>query len=181
VKTTAFCFSVVFFAVVLFGAFRTVLERHFPFIRKYDDETRQAYVVLVLVAAGLFGWARLDIHVESVEIAGVKATVGQLQQKVETLSSQMEMFFKNKRIEIFNKKNWDRVRKVSKPGESIALEVSLDQEPIPGSVEVYEGVLLMPEQKYHVDGRVIQFPANADTPVDGITVKYYPRLPSLSN
>ena len=175
-KTTVLCFSVVIFVIVLLGAFRTIVELRFPFVREFNDATRQAYIVLVLVAAGLFAWARLDLHVESVEIAGVKATVGQLQQKVETLSDQMEVFFKSKRIEIFNKENWDRVRKASKPGESLMLEVTLDQEPIPGSVEVYEGVLLMPEQKYRIKERVIRFPANTDKPIDGFTIKYYPRL-----
>jgi hypothetical protein len=58
------------------------------------------------------------------------------------------------------------------------LEVTLEQEPIPGSVEVYDGVLLMPETQYHIQGRTLRFPANTDEPVDGLTIKYYPRLPA---
>jgi hypothetical protein len=53
--------------------------------------------------------------------------------------------------------------------------VTLDLPPIPGSVEVYEGVRLMPEQMYEVEGRVVRFPANTDKPVNGLTNKYYPR------
>ena len=37
-------------------------------------------------------------------------------------------------------------------------------------------VLLMPEQDYHIDGRVVQFPATTDKPEIGLTVKYYPRV-----
>ncbi|WP_263353613.1 hypothetical protein [Acidicapsa acidisoli] len=175
-KTTVLCISFILFVTVLFGVFRTILERRCPFVREFNDTTWQAYIVLMVVAAGLFAWARLDLHVESVEIAGVKATVGQLQQNVQSLSQQMEVFFKNKRIETFDKTNWQRVRTVSNPGQSLMLEVTLDEEPIPGSVEVFEGVLLMPEQKYSIEGRVVRFPANTNKPVNGLTIKYYPRI-----
>ena len=37
-------------------------------------------------------------------------------------------------------------------------------------------VLLMPEQDYHIDGRVVRFPANTDKPENGLTVEYYPRV-----
>jgi hypothetical protein len=58
----------------------------------------------------------------------------------------------------------------------VVLEVTLQQEPIVNSVEVFEGVLLMPEQDYHIDGRVVRFPANTDNPESGLTIKYYPRI-----
>jgi hypothetical protein len=175
-KTAALWFSLILFLLVLVGALRTVFERRVPFVKVFDDSTRQAYIVLLIAAAGLFAWARLDLHIESVEIAGVKASVGQLSEKVKTLSDQMEVFFKSKHIEIFDRHNWNRVHLVSKTAHGVILSVTLDQEPIPGSVEVFEGVLLMPEQEYLIDGRKIQFPANTDTPVDGLTVKYYPRV-----
>ena len=177
-KTAGLWFSLVLFLIVFVGVLRTVLERRFPFVRDFNDATRQAYILLVLAAVGFFAWAQLDLHIESFEIAGVRATVRELQQKVETLSDQMEVFFKSKRIEVFNRKNWDRVRRVSKSGDGVILEVILEQEPIPGSVEVFEGVLLMPEQEYHFEGRKVQFPANTDTPQDGLTIKYYPRAPT---
>jgi hypothetical protein len=177
-KTAAFWFSLFLFLVVFIGVLRTVIERRIPFIRGFNDETRQAYIVLVLTATGFFAWSTLNLQINSLEIAGVKATVGNLQQKVQTLSEQMEVFFKQKRIEIFDRKNWDQVRKVRKTPDGVILEVTLEQAPIPGSVEVYEGVLLMPEQQYEFDGQKLQFPANSATPVDGLTIKYYPRLPA---
>ena len=174
-KTAALLLSLLLFLIVLVGVLRTIIEPRFPFVRGFNDATRQAHVLLVLAAVGIFAWAQLDLRIESFDIAGVKATVGQLKQKVETLSDQMEVFFKSKRIESFNRTNWDRVRRVGKSGSGVILEVTLEQEPIPGSVEVYEGVLLMPEQEYHFEGRKVQFPANRDTPQDGLTIKYYPR------
>jgi hypothetical protein len=54
--------------------------------------------------------------------------------------------------------------------------VTLQQEPIPNSVEVLEGVLLMPEQDYHINGRVLRFLANNDSPDTGLTITYYPRV-----
>jgi len=108
------------------------------------------------------------------EIADFKVKFCQLQQKVETLSDQMQVFFKNKRIEVFNRNNWDRVRRVGKSKDGVVLEVTLEQEPIPGSIEVYEGVLLMPEQEYQINGREVRFPANTDKPENGLTIKYYP-------
>jgi hypothetical protein len=172
----ALCSSIVLLLVVLLGVLRTILERSFPFVRKFSDETRQAFIILALAAAGLFAWSRLDLHVESVEFAGVKASVGKLQQRVETLSDQMEVFFKRKRIEEFSRRNWDRVRMVGRSKNGVVLEVTLEQEPIAGSVEVLEGALPMPEQEYQVRGRVVRFPANTDKPTIGLTIKYYPRL-----
>jgi hypothetical protein len=134
-------------------------------------------MVLVFAAASLLVWNYVDLRrVQSFEIAGVKATLTDVQQKVETLSDQMEELFKRKKIEIFDSHNWARVRRVSGTDQRFRLEVTLELPPIPGSVEVYEGVLLMPEQKYEVEGRVVRFPANADKPDIGLTIKYYPRM-----
>jgi hypothetical protein len=177
-KTVAQCLSIFLFLIVFWAALRTIFVRRFPFVEKFTDSTRPAYILLAIAATGCFAWANLDLHVQSVEIAGVKASVGQLQQKVETLSDQMEVFFKSKRIESFDRKNWNRVRRVGKSKDGVVLEVTLEQEPIPGSVEVYDGVLLMPETKYHIQGRTLTFHANTDEPVDGLTIKYYPRLPA---
>jgi hypothetical protein len=171
--------SLILFLIVVSGALRTVLERRWPFLRKFD-EARQAYIVLAIVAVGLFAWVHLgkDVQIKSIEIAGVKAEVGELKQRVASLSEQMELFFKSKKIEVFNRSNWSRIRTVEKSGRKIILEVTLEWEPIPNSIEVFEGVLLMPEQDYRVEGRVVRFPANTDTPTDGLTIKYYPRVPS---
>lgn len=68
------------------------------------------------------------------------------------------------------------MRRVHGAGQGISLERTLEQPPIPGSVEVVEGVLPMPEEKYEMEGRVLRFPANSDKPDIGLTIKYYPRL-----
>jgi hypothetical protein len=146
-KTAAQCLSIFLFLIVFCAVLRTIFVRRFPFVEKFTDSTRPAYILLAIAATGCFAWANLDLHVQSVEIAGVKASVGQLQQKVETLSDQMEVFFKSKRIESFDRKNWNRVRRVGKSKDGVVLEVTLEQDPIPGSVEVYDGVLLMPETR----------------------------------
>jgi hypothetical protein len=162
--------------LVFMGICRTIFARQFPFVAKLDESTRHAYALLGLAAVILLAWAKLDLHIESVEVAGVKASVGQLQKQVQTLSDQMEAFFKSKVIEVFAKSNWGRVRTVRKTSDGVELEVTLKQEPIPGSVEVYEGVLLMPETRYHIDGKTVRFPANTSEPEDGLTIKYYPRV-----
>lgn len=169
--------SVVLFLIVVFGALRSVLDRHWPFLRKLDD-ANQAYVVLAIAAAALFAWSHFGnrLEIKSIEIAGVKAQVVELRQKVATLAEQMEVFFTRKKIEVFNRKNWkDRVRKVGRSNGNVILEVTLEQAPIPNSIEVFEGVLLMPEQEYRVEGPVVRFPANTDKPELGLTIKYYPR------
>jgi hypothetical protein len=176
-KSAVLYLSLFLLLVVLVGALRSIFERRFPFIRKLSEETRQSYMVLVIAAASLLVWNYVDLRrVQSFEIAGVKATLTEVQQKVGTLSDQVEELFKRKKIEVFDSHNWARVRKMSGTNQHYTLEVTLELSPIPGSVEVYEGVLLMPEQKYEVDGRVIRFPANADDPELGLTIKYYPRL-----
>jgi hypothetical protein len=176
-KTLILYLSLSLFLVVLVGALRTIFERNVPFVRKFCDDTRQSYMVLVIAAVSLLVWNYVDLRrVQSFEIAGVKATLTDVQQKVSTLSEQMEELFKQKKIEVFDSHNWTRVRRVSAAGQRLEVEVTLEVPPIPGSVEVYEGVLLMPEQMYEVEGRIVRFPANTDKPVDGLTIKYYPRV-----
>jgi hypothetical protein len=176
-KSAILYLSLLLLLVVLTGALRTIFERKFPFIRKLCEETRQSYMVLAIAAASLLVRNYVDLRrVQSFEIAGVKATLTEVQQKVGTLSDQVEELFKRKKIEVFDSHNWTRVRRVSGTNQHFTLEVTLELPPIPGSVEVYEGVLLMPEQKYEVDDRVIRFPASADDPELGLTIKYYPRL-----
>jgi hypothetical protein len=171
--------SCILLAVVLIGILRAIIdsENGFPYLKRFNDETKHAYLSLTFAAFVLLAWAHLDLHIDSVEFAGVKASVHTLQTQVNTLTEQMEVFFKSKKIEVFDAHNWNRVHLVKKTKDGIVLEVTLEQEPIPGSVEVYDGVLLMPETEYKLDGKRIQFPADADTPVDGLTIKYYPRVP----
>ncbi|HEY2912625.1 MAG TPA: hypothetical protein VGK21_04650 [Candidatus Angelobacter sp.] len=180
-KNIALYLAIGLFAIIALGAIRTILEAKFPFLRKWNDETRQAYLALTIAAAGLLAWAVLgeklkDLRVDSVEIAGVKASVGQLEKRVDTLSDQMKAFFARKVVETLNEKNWNRVRLIRKFESGVILEVTLKQKPIPGSIEVFEGPLPMPEQQYKLSGRVLQFPANTEKSTEGLTIKYYPEL-----
>jgi hypothetical protein len=156
-KTAALCIALTLFFIIIVGALRAIVERRFPFLRGLHDDTRHAYMVLTVAAVGLCAWALLDLQIESVDVAGVKATVGVLRKRVDTLSEQIEVFFKSKRIETFDQKNWYRVERVSAPNKPVILQVTLEQEPIPNSVEVFEGVLPMPEQDYHIEGRAVRF------------------------
>jgi len=188
IKTGALYLSLILLLIVLAGALRTVFEHRWLFIRSFDDKTRQAYLVLTLAAVALLCLGFVDLRrIESFKIGGVEAKLVTLQQRVETLSDHMEVFFRRKRIEVFDKHNWNHVRRVGSwrtqppgpgqpPSTGPILEVTLEQVPIPGSIEVFEGVLLMPEQKYVVNNRVVRFPANTDKPIDGVTIKYYPRI-----
>ena len=143
------------------------------------DEAKEAYTVLAIAAAALFTWGYFGdkLEVKSIAIAGVTADVRTLQKRVQTLSEQMEVFFKSKKIEVFDKKNWtQKVRTVRRlRPRGFILEATLEAEPIPNSIEVFEGVLLMPEQDYQVEGKTVRFPANENVPDDEITIKYYPR------
>ncbi len=176
-KTVAQYLSVIFLFMVLLAALRTIFERQRPFFRKLDKDTRESYMWLVIVAVGLIAWAHVDFRrIQSFEIGGMKATLTEVQERVDTLSDQVEELFKRKKLETFGKQNWDRVRTVKKSADGVVLEVTLEQEPIPGSIEVREGVLEMPEQDFQLEGRVLRFPANSDKGDNGLTIKYYPRL-----
>jgi hypothetical protein len=181
-ETSALWLSLILFLIVTIGALRSVFERQWIFLRTFN-EAKEAYVVLAVAATGLFIWAHFGskLHITSIEVAGVKAELGNLQQKVATLSDQMELFFQRKKIEVFDKSNWNRVRVVEKARWHLVLEVTLQEEPIPNSVEVFEGPLPMPEQDYQLNGRILRFPANTDEPSSGLTIKYYPRaIPNRS-
>jgi hypothetical protein len=166
--------AIVLFLLVVWAAFRAIYEPKWK-IRRLDADTAHAYGFLVVCAVVLFAAARLDLHINSLNVWGITADV---KSKVESLSAQMEVFYKTKAFETFDKSNWDRLTHVSgktKLGGPI-LQVELKQEPIPGSVEVYEGVILMPQIQYVIIGRDVQFPANVSTPEIGLTITYYPRV-----
>jgi hypothetical protein len=93
----------------------------------------------------------------------------------------MKAFFARKVVETFNEKNWNRVRTVRKSESGVILSVVLRQKPIPGSVEVFEGPMPMPEQEYKLSGRVLQFAANTDKATNGLTIKYYPEIADASD
>jgi hypothetical protein len=171
-------FSLFLFAVVIVGALCSVFQRQWLFLRKTDD-AKQAYIVLAVTAVALFTWAYFGdkLEVKSVAIAGVTADVNILKHRVETFSEQMETFLNGKKIEVFDKTNWSqRIRKIGRAKGSFLLEVTLEQEPIPSTVEIFEGVLMMPEQDYHFEGKVVRFPSNQGKPTVDITIKYYPRV-----
>ena len=181
-KFAILCFSLSLLVIVLVGALRAIFERSFPYVRKFCDDTRQSYTVLVIAAVSLLFLNYVDLRrVQSFEIAEVKVKLTDVQQQVATLSDQIEELFKRKKIEVFDSHNWTRVRRVRGTGQEIRLEVTLEQPPIPGSVEVFEGALPMPEQKYEIEGRVLRFPANSDKPDIGLTIKYYPRVAAPQN
>jgi hypothetical protein len=167
--------SIALFVVVIVAALRSILQRTWPFLCEVD-KAKQAYTILIVAAVAAFAWSRYrnEMRLTSVDILGVKADVGQLSVKVTTLSDEMEIFFSKKKIEVFNARNWSRIRSVGKSEDHFILEVTLEHEPIRNSVEVFEGVLPMPEQDYTVNGTVLQFPANTDRPTNSITIKYYP-------
>jgi hypothetical protein len=181
-KNLALSLSITLFTLIAIGALRTVFDTKAPFLKRWEDGTRQAYLALTIAAASLFAWALLgerfkDLRIESVDIAGIKATVGTLEKRVDSLSDQMKAFFASKIVEIFDEKNWSQVRTVKRGTDPrFILEVTLKQKPLPGSIEVFEGVLQMPEQMYRLNGRTLQFPANTNIPDEGITIKYYPDL-----
>jgi hypothetical protein len=168
--------SIALCIAVIVAALRSVFQRTWPFLRKVDEE-KQAYAVLIIAAVAMFTWSQYStkMHFTSVELLGMKAQVNQAEENVTTLSKEMETVFAGKKIEVFDKKNWSRIRRVGKSEGHFILEVTLEHEPIPNSVEVFEGVLPMPEQDYSVNGPVLRFPANTDRPTEGITIKYYPR------
>ena len=170
-KSIALYASLAVILLVVVAAIRTVVQAHAPFIKKLDEQTKAAYLILVGAAVALLIWSRFELEVESVEVAGVKANVSTLQKRV----SDLEVLFSRKRVETFDASNWNLVQvRAHNPDGSVTLEVILKQEPIPGSVEVLEGPIVMPEQSYIINGTALRFAANTDKPTNTITVKYYP-------
>jgi hypothetical protein len=174
-KALAFYVSLALAAVVIVAIGRAIFERKIV-PKKLDAATAPAYSVVIAVAVVLFAWSHLHMHVDSIEGAGIKASIDRLDAKVETIQQQMAGFYKSRRIEKFNKSNWDQVKKLGRTAQGSAiLEITLAETPIPESVEIFEGVLPMPADEFHFDGRTVRFIANSDKPDIGLTVMYYPK------
>jgi len=170
------CFSVFLLLVVLVGALHTVWEPHFPFFKTFEADARPAYVMLAIAGAAFLVLSFIDYRrIQTIEVAGVKASLGELSQKVDTLADRLEEFYQSEKTEVFGEGNWDRVKTVGRSDTGYILEVLLEQPPIPGSVRVFEGVLLLPQRFYHVDGKRLTFPSNINEPSNTLTVYYHPR------
>ena len=192
--TAGFILGVLFVVVAVIGTIRTIVDtEHFPFLHKVDDKTRLAYLALLLLAAGLIALPFVPpFQVTSVDIAGIKANVGKLETRVDTLSEQMEAFFKKKHLEIFDRKhNWKRVRVLSeKPAPNTSgmsdyrIRVALAEDPIPASVEVWWGINFITD--YKLEGRVLTLDIQDDSNVEplqytDVRVIYYPRAAATSS
>ena len=165
---------------VLVGAIRGVVEAKPLFLREVNEGTRHAYLILAIAGALLLMVGLLDSRrFQSIEVVGLKASLGELTQRVDTLAQQIEAFYESERTETFGKGNWDRVRVVGKVAEGYRLEVMLEQAPIPASVRVHEGVLELPRLTFQIDEKRLVFLSNIDRPYADypvtLTVYYHPR------
>jgi len=176
------CLSIALFVLVLAGVIRAVFEPHRPFIRAFDEKTKYAYFAIIFgaFACALFAWApRHNLRIDAVEVAGMKISLQTLETKVnaltgqvDTLSEQLKAFFKYRTEEDFDSRNWNRVRTVSKlKNHGFVLEVTVKEEPIPGSVEVDEGAIVLTHDP-KIDGKKIQFAANSEKPDIGLKITY---------
>jgi hypothetical protein len=168
--------GIILIVLVLLGCFRTVFDTKRPFLRKFD-EAEHAYIALVIAGIAIVALPRIDFsRVVSIKGGGIEASLREINQKVGSLSEQVEEFYRSEKVEIFDDKNWARIRTVSKTGDGDwVFEVVLEQPPIPGSVRVYEGILLLPLRRYQIDGNRLRFPSNSERPFDPIAIYYHPR------
>jgi hypothetical protein len=150
------------------------------YIRKLDSETRQAYIFLAIGVAGLVAWSLLlSGRLQSFKAADFEARFNQVERKVETTSDLIEKFYQLKKVQSFDDQNWNNyVKKVGISGSNVILEVTLEEPPIPGSIEIFEGPLPM-LNILKVNDRAVQFLANTDKPTSGLTIKYHPRAASM--
>lgn len=178
--------------ILVVAVLRTVVDSKFPFIKKFDESTQKAYLALVIVAAAI--WAALYLpdsellkgRAVQVGYGDFKATLGELQTRVTTLSDQVEAFFKLKRREAFYRGHgMDRVHllKTRAAPNSVdiwirTLAITLEQEPIPESIDiVFEGLPAVNLPK--VEGKTItgDFEIGTKNWKDqfDLRVSYYPR------
>ena len=168
-------FGGILIVLVLLGCTRTVFDNKRPFLRKFD-EAEHAYIGLAIAGIAFVALPRIDFsRIVSFKTGPIEASLKAIDEKVKSLSEQVEEFYRSEKVEVFDEKNWARVRVVSKTAEGVVLEVVLEQPPIPGSVRVYEGVLQMPQRGYQVDGNRLRFPANSEQPSNPIAIYYHPR------
>jgi hypothetical protein len=197
-RTLEFVVAGLFLLLAVIGTLRSVLQAKRPFVRPLEDGTRAGYISLTIAAAVLIAVNVFDFsRVQSFEIGGGKVSLAQVNQKVEgvskkvegvnqrvdgvsqqvaSLASQLEAFYGSERLEVFDERNLNRLRTYKQVGEKqFILEVTLKETPIPKSVLVMEGPLVVPKQDYEVSGRVLRFPCPVEKPTFAITITYHAR------
>jgi len=179
VGTILFVVAGIFALVVIVGSFKSVLSSGIP--KPFDSTTRDAYLTLGAIATALFALALWKTgKLTSFEIAGIKGEVQRIDQRVTTLSEQIEDLYKAKKRETFDASNWQqvRVKRVLPNREGFELELTLREAPIPNSVEVFRGVLTIPPDNItFIEGNVIRF-LSYGKKYDGnpIIIQYYASL-----
>jgi hypothetical protein len=72
--------SLLLFVVIALGALRTIFGKGKPYLKEWSGNTNQAYLALTIAAASLLAWSMFggslrQLHVDSLEVAGLKMTV----------------------------------------------------------------------------------------------------------
>ena len=184
--------------LVVLGALRGILDPpRFKFIRGFEEATRYPYVVLALLGIGLLMIGFFpNIELRSVDLLGLKADVGRIEKRVDTLSDQMETFFKQRRTEIFDRShgNWDKVQIVSREPHPegkdtfiYRVAITLEHEAFVGSVDVWFGI--NPMTDLTLNGKIVtvnnliwtEYPEDPIGKNEAFRVVYYPKVPPATS
>jgi hypothetical protein len=177
--------TVVLLALVLIGGLKAVLTLEWPrFINPIDRDSRDGYIALGLLAALSLGLCLISSGVlssASYEAAGVKVRLNWLQKKIASHDQQIEELFRARRYEVFDARNWDHIRTMRKlpHGEGFEVEVTLQQEPVKESLEIFRGVLPVPPNNITgvYGNKVTLLTSPATYSGLPLVVEYYPLRP----
>lgn len=170
---------------VFLGALKAIISLRPLRLQPLGQNTRDAYFIVGMVAAGCFVLGLLKTgRLSSFEIAGIKGDLQRIDRMATTTAFQVEELFKAKRRETFDASNWQQLRVVrALPNQgSFELEVTLQQAPIPNSVEIFRGSLATPPDNItSVEGNMVRFLTYSKTyDANPIVVQYFARVGRVS-
>jgi hypothetical protein len=188
----AWIFAALIAVVVFIAAVLQLGKKRVPYIEPLTEQNRHAYVALTLLATAGVVVAYMvsgKANINSFELLGLKADLRRVENSVAGLQSEIEAFYKARRSETFDEKNWRDIhfnrsqyygRKTVAGDRVFEATVVLKEEPVPGSVSIVRGYSVVQDSLITIDGRRIKFLTYSDKfgerYPDPIVVSYFAKL-----
>lgn len=149
--------------IILFGALKTIWRKELIIpLKPIGQDTRDAYIVLGVIAGlSLVAIVLMTnaLEVEKIEGGGVVLTRRALTQKVQGVEEFLANFYALHKWESFGKAEWKHLFKHIRE-DIYEVTLHLKQEPVPDSLFVSRGSLVVMPQDISVKGTTLTFRTN---------------------
>jgi hypothetical protein len=172
--------------IIVIGASNKIFTWRVPFVQPLQPDNRDAFVALGAISfVGLaLYFLSLGAQIETFDLMGIKGTVRrevkqevkqEIKPEIDKIHNLIRDLYAARKVEVFDARNWARLT-----AKGDRLSVILQTEPLPETVMVYRGSLVVTPNDIRVNGRTVSWEGSAqyDYPV---VIHYYAKQPDVVN